>query len=209
MGGNDQGCVSNQSPTFTADITTLSLVADIVPPPSYSGVLKTHSFLNTQLELVPVYAPSDATLIAGAYYQEGNPGGEYILDFRVTCEITFMVDHITDPIDEIRAVFPDTPKDNTQSDTPTATITLQTGDLIGYTTGTIYGIWDFGTYNSAVQNQFIDDPDYNFSERYTTAVCPYDFYAESQRSTFYNLFGRDDSRDFPGATDFCTWQTWE
>jgi hypothetical protein len=165
----DQNCASDESPEFTADITDLTYVADIVPPPSLSGtVLKTHSFLNTELNLVPVYAPTDIELTAGAYYLESNEGGEYVLRFQLSCEVTMMLDHITDPRDEIREVFPDEPKDNTQDDTPTAKIYLEVGYLIGYTTGTQYGIWDFGVYNNTVSNDLVGNP--NATDRDTTAV---------------------------------------
>ncbi|MEK7540160.1 MAG: fibronectin type III domain-containing protein [Patescibacteria group bacterium] len=154
----EEDCTSNQSPEFSADITDLSLVNDIVPPPSFSGVLKTHSFINTELTRVPVYAPMAADLLSGAYYLEGNPGGEYILRFQATCEIQFMFDHMTDPKDEIRSVFADEPKDNTTDEYPTSAVSVAAGELIGYTTGTQYGIWDFGVYNSEAQNDMIFIP---------------------------------------------------
>lgn len=204
---NEEGCKSNQTPVFSADITDLNYVADIVPPPSLSGTnLKTHSFLNTELNSVPVYAPIDGTLISGAYYLEGNPDGEYTLKFQSTCEITYIVDHITDPTDTIRAAFPDEPKDNTTDDIPSVEISLLAGDLIGYTTGTVYGIWDFGVYNSEMTNQFADDP--NASDRDKTAVCPYDFYAADLRSQYYDLFARSEERDYPGAEEFCALEPW-
>jgi hypothetical protein len=200
-------CTSDETPVFTADITDLATVADIVPSPSLSGtVLKTHSFINTNLNTVPVYAPVDADLLSGAYYLETNPDGEYIFTFQVSCEITFILDHITDPTDEIRAVFADEPKDNTMSETPTTDVHVAAGDLIGYTTGTIYGIWDFGVYNSEEHNQFFDDGD--TVERDFTAVCPYDFYASDDRSHYYDLFERADDRDYPGATEFCSAEAW-
>lgn len=35
---------------------------------------------------------------------EGNENGEYILRFEISCEVTMMVDHITDPTDDTQAV---------------------------------------------------------------------------------------------------------
>lgn len=202
------GCVYDQSPEFTADITHLSQIADIVPPPSLSGtILKTHSFINTELNTVPVYAPMDAELLTGAYYLESNPDGEYVLRFQATCEIQFMFDHITDPKDKIRAVFADEPKDDTTDEYPTSPVSLQAGELIGYTTGTQYGIWDFGVYNSEIQNGLVDDD--QAGERDKTAVCPYDFYSADQRSAYYNLFSRSSERNYPGVEDFCVLEAWE
>lgn len=200
-------CISNTSPVFTTHITDPASLANIVPPPSLAGtVLKTHSFLNTELGSVPVYAPVDAKLLNGAYYLETTPNGEYILTFRVSCEITFIVDHITHPIDAIRAVFAAMPKDNTMGETPSASIVLKAGDLIGHTTGTIFGIWDFGVYHSGKKNQFANDA--GVTERDSAAVCPYDFFIADIRSQYYALFARSDEHDYPGATEFCTIEKW-
>lgn len=200
-------CTSNRAPEFSADITNLNQMVDIVPPPSLSGtILKTHSFINTALERVPVYAPFDATFTGGAYYLEGNPDGEYMLIFQMSCEMTFNVDHITEPVDAIRHALPDEPKDNTMTDTPTAEVVLAAGDLIGYTTGTMYGIWDFGVYDAEVVNQFADDP--AASGRDINAVCPYDYYPTVQRSQYYDVFARADNREYPGAEELCTAEVW-
>lgn len=183
-------CSSDTNPDFTAHITDTSKIAIVIPPATFAGTaLKTHSFLDTQLNRVPVYAPTTAKLTSGAYYQEGNPGGEYILTFEVSCEVDFRVDHITEPIQSIRDAFPGTPKSNTQGDTPSATITLAAGDLIGYTTGTLNGIWDFGVYNSSTSNAYASNASWNTSDVYTTAVCPYDYFSSSMRAIYSAKFG--------------------
>ncbi len=197
-------CVSNQAPDFTDDITDINLVSQIIQPPSTgTGGLKTHAFMYTDLERVPVYAPADVSLTSGAFYLETNEGGEYLLLFDVTCEITFRFDHITEPADAIVAAFSDEPQEGTQTTQLAEPIEFLAGDLIGYTTGTIYGVWDFGLYNSEVANQFSDDPDYNTSEVYTTAICPFDFFGEDQRTIYYDLFAKTEDQLPEGASEFC------
>ena len=204
---DEQNCVSNTTPVFTEDITDLNQVSQIIEPPSLVGGtdLKTHSYLFTDLNRVPVYAPVDMVLDNGSFYQEGNDGGEYLLEFEVSCEIRIRFDHVTEPIDDIRNEFSDTPADTSQTNQVENRVEFAAGDIVGYTTGTIYGVWDFGVYNSEVENQFADDPEWDDSPVYTTAICPYDFYAGTQRSTFYDLFTRPkpDNFVFEGTDSHC------
>ena len=176
-------CQSNTSPVFTNHITDTSKINYVVPPPTMGSgpSLKPHSYIGTDNARVPVYAPTDMTLITGAYYIYG----PYGLDFRVSCEVKLRFGHITEPIDEIKSVFPDTPAQDTRDQKIDHEISFKAGDLIGYTTR---GNWDFGVYNSSTSNRYADDPNWNNSTIYTTAVCPFDYFTASLKSAYTTKF---------------------
>lgn len=167
----------------------MSKVNYIGPPPTMGAgpSLKPHSYIGTDHARVPVYAPTDMTLETGAYFE----GGPYGLDFRVSCEVTLRFGHITEPIEEIRAVFPATPApaNDSRSQQITRKVSFKAGELVGYTTGTsAAGNWDFGVYNSTVRNRYADDPAWNISATYTTAVCPFDYFSAAMRAAYVAKF---------------------
>jgi hypothetical protein len=186
----EKNCVSNPSPVFTNHITDMSKVNYIVPPPTMGAgpSLKTHSYIGTEGARVPVYAPVDMTLSGGAYYE----GGPYGLDFRVSCEVGVRFAHISEPIGEIRAVFPETPapKNDSRAQEIKREIAFRAGDLIGYTIGTNPGAgnWDFGVYNSVTKNRYAEDPSWSNSTVYTTAVCPFDYFAPDLKAAYAAKF---------------------
>ena len=147
----EPACVPNSSPTFTRHITDLGQLEVIVPPGSLSGDhISSHSYLGNALPAnVPVYAPVDALMVNGVHYREGGLN-QYSLLFRVSCEVTFVLDHFVDPIDSIKSLFPDSPSNDTRTgpdfEDP---LPVHAGDLLGFTTGVPFsGRWDFGVYNT-------------------------------------------------------------
>lgn len=178
----EQKCASNPSPTFTQDITDMSKVRYIVPPPTMGSgpSLKPHSYIGTDGQNVPVYVPAAVTLKSGSHYI----GGPYTIEFQVSCEITMRFGHITNPVDAIKNLLPKEPQPGSQTQ-ELSPISFAAGQLIGYTTGTPQaGNWDFGVYNSTVSNRYANDPDWNNSSVYTTAVCPFDYFAPSLKSIY-------------------------
>ncbi|MAF79792.1 hypothetical protein CL629_01805 [bacterium] len=182
-------CVSNPNPVLTADITDMWRVSQITPPGVLMGgvQLKSHSYIWIEDGgTVPVYAPADVELVTGAYYLEGGIS-QYILIFRLSCEVDIKFDHILEPIVAIRDAFPDTPKGDTRTD-PVGPISFKAGDVVGYTSGTPEAHnWDFGLYNDSVA-----DPDANVPEAVGTdlrANCPYDYYSSDRRQTYFDLMG--------------------
>lgn len=183
-------CQSNPNPVFTNHITDTSKINYIAPPPTLGGgpSLKTHSYIGTDHARVPVYAPVDMTLAAGSYYVYG----PYGLDFRVSCEVKVRFGHITEPIEEIKSVFPDTPAQDSKDQKIDHEIFFKAGDLIAYTTGTsAAGNWDFGVYNSTVRNRYADDPDWNNSAIYTSAVCSFGYFIPGLKSVYVTKFNPD------------------
>ncbi|MFA6461663.1 MAG: hypothetical protein WCV90_05305 [Candidatus Woesearchaeota archaeon] len=184
----EKKCINNKYPVFTHHITDINQVTTVQTPPMImAGHLKTHSYIDTNHNRVPIYAPVDMTLTTGSFYV----GGPYGLDFQVSCEISLRFGHITEPIDEIKEVFPSTPSENSQNQEITHQISFKAGDLIAYTTGTTQaGNWDFGVYDSTTQNRYTYSKEWNTSSVYTTAVCPYDYFSSELKEQYvkrYNL----------------------
>ncbi len=197
-----QGCVSNVAPVFTRHITDLAQVDSIVPPPTMGAgpSLKTHSYINSDHARVPLYAPADLIIKAGSHYTFG----PYMLDFWASCEVTVRFGHVTEPIESIKKLLPAEPKEDSRTQGLSG-LSFKAGELIGFTTGTsAAGNWDFGVYNSTVKNRYANDPDYDWSETYTAAVCPFEYFtpelkAEYQAKYNANALGGNP----PDGESFC------
>ncbi len=198
------GCAPNPSPVFTRHITDLSQLEIIVPPGSLSGDhISSHSYVGNALPTtVPVYAPVDAHLVNGAYYHEGGLN-QYSLLFRVSCEVTFVLDHFVDPIDSIRSMFPDSASDHTRTGPDLEDpLPVHAGDLLGYTTGVpSSGRWDFGVYNTEHMNTFGNNTRYesNYWWRDLNSDCPYDYFSDPLREEYYARLGTAGGTLVPGA----------
>ena len=124
------------------------------------------------------------TLESGSHYV----GGPYMVEFRVSCEVKVRFGHITEPIEAIKKTLPSEPKTDSRTE-ELSPLAFAAGDLIGYTTGTdLAGNWDFGVYNSTVRNRYTDDPAWNNSTTYTTAVCPFDYFPAGMKSAYVAKF---------------------
>lgn len=195
-------CISNPSPVFTSHITDISKVSYVVPPPTMGSgpSLKTHSYIGTNGVNVAVYAPTAMTLKAGSHYV----GGPYSFEFRASCEVSVRYGHITNPLDALKKLLPSEPQPDSRTQ-ELSPVSFAAGDLIGYTTGTVAaGNWDFGVYNSTKVNRFANDPNWNKSDTYTTAVCPFDYFAPDLKAGYIARF---DSKilggNSPHGESFC------
>lgn len=191
-GENSQsGCVSNPNPVFTADVTDLSRISRVTPPGMLmtGDILKSHSYIwIADGGKVPVYAPTDATLAAGAHYSEFGIN-QYYLVFQVSCEVEFAFDHFQEPLPSITERFSSTPKGDTRTDYVTP-LAVKAGELLGYTSGTGEAHnWDFGVYNTTKL-----DPDaqaFGATGKDARANCPYDYYPREKQSAYRSLFNSD------------------
>ena len=197
-------CISNPNPVFTADITDLTKISRITPPGSVNpgdGFVTAHSYIWIEGSgVVPIYAPVDMTLgMGGLYTESGNPA-QYILFFGVSCEVSIKLDHIDNPIEQIKNVLPKTPKTNdSRTDDVSSVIGFKAGDLLGYTGGTgEEHNWDFGVYNETKPNFLLDGEQYEDG----TADCPYDYFTEDKKTVYYNLFVSGKGYG-PPPTTFC------
>jgi len=198
-------CTSDPNPVFTADITDLTKISKITPPGSVNpgdGFVTAHSYIWIEgSEAVPVYAPVDMTLGVGGFYTESGNPAQYILFFGVSCEVSIKIDHLDNPIEQIKDVLPRTPKiDSSTTDDVSSIIKFKAGDLLGYTGGTVQAHnWDFGVYNTTKPNFLSGDEQYRGDDR---ADCPYDYFAEDKKAIYYNLFVDRTGYGSP-PTSFC------
>lgn len=181
-----QNCISNPSPIFTNHITDMSAVNYVVAPPTMGSgpSLKTHGYIGTEGANVPVYAPMAMTIKNGSHYV----GGPYMFEFQASCEVTVRFGHMTNPVDSIKKLLPAEPKEDSRTQELSG-VSFAAGELIGYTVGTsAAGNWDFGVYNSTVTNRYAQDPSWNNSSVYTTAVCPFDYFAPDLKAEYVAKF---------------------
>src|SRR3989344_9590908 len=175
-------CITNTSPIFIAHITDMSKGSYVVAPPTMGSgpSLKPHGYIGTNGARVPVYAPVAMTVKAGSHYV----GGPYMFEFQISCEVTLRFGHITDPVDALKKLLPAEPKEDSRTQELSG-VSFVAGELIGYTIGTsMAGNWDFGVYNAMVRNRYADDPDWNNSSVYTTAVCPFDYFTSDLKAAY-------------------------
>jgi hypothetical protein len=176
---------------LTHDFTDLSKIFRITPPGTImpNGDIKTHSFVwNNDGINIPIYAPTNITLTSGAFYNEGGRD-DYLLFFDATCGIQIKFDHVHQPVSSIVRELPQTATINDSQTSPTPPIQFKAGELIGHTRGNKgSNNWDFGIYNLNKPNYLMDNDQFNWSNRYTHADCPYDYYAEPKKSQLYALF---------------------
>lgn len=179
-------CSSNPNPVFTNHITDINAIQYIGPPPTMGAgpSLKTHSYIGTEHARVPIYAPAAMTLANGSHYV----GGPYTMEFQVSCEVRVRFGHVTEPIEAIKKLLPSEPQPDSRTQ-ELSPVKFIAGELVGYTTGTdMAGNWDFGVYNSATRNRYVDDPTWNNSSVYTTAVCPFNYFAPNLKSFYFSKF---------------------
>lgn len=188
-------CVKNSNPVFSHKIVDPNNILNILPPPNIAktgGALKTHSYIDTDALGVPIYAPVDMEFFNGAHYV----GGPYTLDFRVSCEVKIRLAHI-DPVQKIKDTLPKEPAlpDNSSDQIVKQPIVFKAGEVVAYVyrdVGVLNTGLDFGVYHSERPNKYAksSDPAMTKSVIYTTAVCPYDFFAPELKAAYrskYNL----------------------
>ena len=191
---SSSSCQSNTNPSFTAHVTDLSKVTSIaIPPRIIGGDLKAHSYINSEHQRVPVYAPAAMKMIGGVHLSHGDDPSDYGMDWQISCEVKIRIGHITEPVQAIKDLLgaPVADSRNGKFFNP-PTLSVAAGELIGYTTGTAAaGNWDFGVYNSSTSNRYASDPDWNWSTIYTTAVCPYNYYSSGFKSSYTSKYIQD------------------
>lgn len=173
---------SSTRPMLVSDITDFSKIQKITAPGTQSiEGPKGHSFIWTNSQRVPVYAPITAILESGAYSKDNeNSPAQYNLTFNIQgyC-YKFRFDHIDEPINAIRTVLPSTSKvADSRGTFLTQVIEFQTGDLIGYTKGNLQsGNWDFGLYNMSKEGPLAQ---YGGTGIHRNGVCWPDYYSSDK-----------------------------
>lgn len=195
-------CVSNPKPVFTKTFMPIDQIRGLVPPGAAAGEeIKPHGYVDvdiTKSESTPVYAPVDMELIEGAYYYEPpkfKVPQTYLLHFQVSCEVALLFDHITDPVEKIRAVFPKTPQSDTRTYKVASPIKVKAGELIGYTKGggnqkANINRFDFGVYDLGHTNKFANQTRYKkaFTWKAIHAVCAYTYFTPELQKAYAKKF---------------------
>lgn len=182
----ESGC-STDRPVLTHDVTDLSKVKRITAPgsPSAEGP-KGHSFVWTSGERVPIYVPIAGVLRAGTFgLQDGVTHYTLIFQVKGSCSFEFRLAHITEPIQAIKEVLPQTLPADSRDIPVTSELDFPTGFLVGYTVGNApSGNWDFGLYDTAKESTLAQYGSYG---RHRHGLCWVDFYSPEKQSHLREL----------------------
>lgn len=191
--GKSVPCKKNVNPAFNTAIADAEKLKYIVPPGSPSGdKIASHTYLiiSEKGTSVPIYAPADSTLIEGSF------GVDYGLTLQVSCEVIYVLGHFTEPVQKI--------KDAVSAKKDPILMDFKEGELLGYTSGTVEaGGFDFGVYHISHANSFVNQARYtrdNSWSKDNNAVCPYDYFPEPIKSSYYAKFGSIGGKLVPGAS---------
>lgn len=191
-----KNCQKNPNPVFTANFTDIDKIVALNPlglinagSPGRAYVrVKTDS---EKIQKIPVYMPTDATLegivLARRNIDDPNSPGEYRLEFRVSCEVTFFYDHINEVVEKIKAIEPDKVSNYT-GDLKRVSLSLKAGELIAYSYSSNFsGGFDFALFNKSKEVRHIN-PDRWEWEQTKYADCPYDYFADNLKEKYYTMF---------------------
>ncbi|MDP3726523.1 MAG: hypothetical protein Q8R36_05005 [bacterium] len=181
-------CENDTKPKLTADITDFSKIRKITAPSilTIEGP-KGYSFISTSNRRVPVYAPAAITFTSGSYSKDtADSPAYYVLFFVVkeNCNYQVKFGHIDEPVASIVEQLPNTPTIGNSNATEVSNkIEFNAGDLIGYTSGTAAGNWDFGLYNT--KEKGVLAVEHNSYGPHGYAVCWTDFYTPDAKKQQY------------------------
>jgi len=180
------GCASPVK--FTHHFTDVSTIDSIIPPVfrNSKGTMPT-TLINIQGK-VPLYMPTSGKLTQGSYHNE--QGAQfYMWEVDVGCGTTVVFDHVTEPVEKIKRLFPITPRDDTRTEPFDTFLEMAAGELVGHTTGTVNAHnWNFAVYDAAEKNYLWEEGEFNDRPKYYTQVCPFRYYGESMAKPYEDLF---------------------
>jgi len=195
-------CKNDPKPVFVHDLTDPSQIDHIQIYGLGEIFPRFRSFLwiKNPGTKVPVYAPVDSDLVE-AVYKNARGALDFDVHLMVSCQIWYLVNHITDPVDKIRSALPSTPATNTMDPPKVSPIVhFVAGELLGYTSGTpLASNWDFGVFDLTHSNQFVNQARYDQDRygKFQTAICPLDVFPKAQKTAYYALIG--ESKPIAGA----------
>jgi len=206
----DTTCTEGADGSFQGKLTDLETIESIFPPGGAAGwEVKPHGYVLIKGDEAAIYAPTDMELVQGSFYREpGNPPDDltYILHFAVGCDFAMFIDHISDPVERIRAVLNTEPREDTRLDSFLAEpVRFKAGELIARTMGGRgpggIGIWDFGYYGASTTNEYVNQERYLRSDAWKQlhAVCGFDYFPEPWKSSYVALFSTRTGTFVPGV----------
>lgn len=180
-------CISNPKVNFTHDFTEVDKINSVEPTIITPGNSRHRAWLNIVSGKVPVYAPVDSELVNGVY-KNARGALDYDLHFQVSCEIWYLINHVTEPVDKIKNAFPKTPQTDTRTNPSfKEPIKVKAGELLGYTTGTpVAHNFDFGVFDL---NHFNDGLPTDGGSKYgkeANFICPFDVLPENIKKNYYS-----------------------
>lgn len=179
-------CVSNPKVQFTHDFTEGDKIASVEPTIITPGNSRHRAWLNISSGKVAVYAPVDSELVNGVY-KNARGALDYDLHFQVSCEIWYLINHVTEPVDKIKKVFPTTPQTDTREGPPfKEPIKFKAGELLGYTTGTpLARNFDFGVFDLNNFNEGLPGDGGSKYGKEANFICPFDVLPENIKANYY------------------------
>lgn len=188
---------------FTADPVDIGNISSIMPLGNIvpGGVVKSHGYvvLSGNATNVPLRTPASSLLFRLAWYiEEGQE--QWLLFFQVSCDVWFIVDHLDDVPEKIRAVAPAAPAQTTMSNNLPDTVAFEAGETIGFVHARgSGGAFDLGTYDARSRAPFAD-PARPRNERDVQAICAWDLYPPEKAAQYKALFARAGKPPTPGAS---------
>ena len=121
----------------------------------------------------------------------------------VGCRTTIVFDHVTEPVEKIRVLFPNIPRNDSLTDFFETQLELEAGELVGYTTGTVNAHnWNFAVYDTSEKNYLWNSGMFNDKPKYYTQTCPFKYYDKSIARAYEKLFLLED-KDLSVEKNLC------
>ena len=185
---SDSEIATDCTPIFSHHFTDVDTIYSIIPPVfrNSKGTMPT-TLINIQGK-TPLYMPTSGKLTQGSYHNE--QGAQfYMWEADIGCGVTVVFDHVSEPVEKIRRLFPNTPRDDTRTDFFETPLEVAAGELVGYTTGSVNAHnWNFAVYDAAEKNFLWNAGTFNDMSKYYTQVCPFKYYDRQMAEQYEDLF---------------------
>lgn len=183
-------CESNSKVSFPHDFAEVDKILSVEPTIITPGNSRHRAWLNinrSKAQRIAVYAPVDSDLVGGVY-KNARGALDYDLHFQVSCEIWYLINHVTDPVDKIKGVFPTTPQTDTRINGPLKQfVKVKAGELIGYTTGTPTAHnFDFGVFDLNNVNEGLPADEGSNYGKEKNFICPFDVLPTELKTAYYS-----------------------
>ena len=173
---------------FSHEFTDLKTISSIIPPVfrNSKGIMPT-MLINIKGK-VPLYMPTSGKLVQGSYHNEQGVTF-YMWEVEAGCGITIVFDHVTDPVEKIKNLFPNAPRNDSRTDPFGVPLEMVGGELVGYTTGSVNAHnLNFAVYSSSEKNYLFEKGEFNDRPKYYTQVCPLKYYDKPVKEAYEKLF---------------------
>lgn len=180
-------CKSNPKVQFTNDFTEVDKIKSVEPTIITPGNSRHRAWLNISSGKVAIYAPVDSELVNGVY-KDARGVIDYDLHFQVSCEIWYLINHVTEPVDKIKNAFPKTPQTDTKTNPPfKESIKVKAGELLGYSVGTpLARNFDFGVFDLNHFNEGLPGDGGSKYGKEANFICPFDVLPKEIKEKYYS-----------------------